>query len=150
MLALLLACTPKDDPGIPDKSTPPARSEVGDPGELVAGNEVGGGTARVETDAGMGGAVTLHVVNVSAYDVCWVYADECAGAQSADLLGSDSLPAGAYLNVTGLPAGCLALYAYDCDHKAAWYTQAEVTGETTWMLSREVEGGGDDTGAFTL
>ncbi|MFZ5477800.1 MAG: hypothetical protein ACOZNI_13575 [Myxococcota bacterium] len=155
LVALLLACTggaEEEDTKTPDKSSPPARTQEGaDDGEGESGNQVGDNEESASVEAGFDTSTadvvnTLYVVNLSDYDVCWVYADSCDGAYvSDDLLGEDWLPYGYYLEVTGLPSDCWELYAYDCDGVASWYTYTTIDGEFTWFLTGSA---GGDTGTY--
>ncbi len=148
LLTLLAACGIFNTPA--DKAAEPAKDKnSGDAGSGNGqdGRQTDGKTSQGTVDKGDGGDSTLYVVNDSDYNVCWIYADGCDGSQSDDLLGDYMLPPGYYLEVTGVPADCYDLWAFDCDETGIWNYEADISGEFTWFLtSYGDDDGGDDTG----
>ena len=142
-LPLLAAC-----PATKEKGEAPAKSSDGAKGGSGKdGKEVGDAAAEATVDAGGGGESTLYVVNLTDdYDICFIYADACDGAESDELLGDYYLPPDYYLEVDGLPDDCYDLWAFDCENTAVWAYEADIAGEFTWILTASSGGGGGDTG----
>ncbi len=126
----------------PDKADKDSTGAAGGDGSESVGDATPAGTSS----AG-GGDATVWIVNESDTVACYVFIADSAGNASDDLLGSDVLEPGTYLEVTGVDAAGHAFVAYPCEGDGFWW--GEATGaEYTWFLTGNPAGddGWGDTG----